>query len=274
MFSKLSILEESNVFIGENDENLKVFNNHSYNTLCEKRNILEKKYKSFLREKPNDLLSYNIFNPIKIKKDKNNLFKIDKIKLNDIFVQSEEKRSHNEIYKSKLYELLNPYYLAFEKKYINEKYLSDVIKSKINKEREEIRDREYNISLNKLYDKKNNIYFALLKKNNNYNKIDNDTLLNNAVNNKDILVRLKNEDDGFEKNILLHNDFTMKDLKFLIAFIYRSVFAVNDPGEIKLFYLNANYEDIYIVNEQKTLLELSKEMKNKYELEIFITAEY
>ena len=274
MFSKISLSEESNIVIGLNNENQKVFNNQAYSTLDEKRKAIEKKYRLFLKEKTNDLLSYSIFNPIKIKNDKNNLFKIDKMKLNQIFIQSEEKRAHNEIYKSKLYELLNPYYLVFEKKYINEKYLSDNIKSKINKERDEIRERDNNMSLNKYYDKKNNIYFALLKKNNAYNKVDNQVLLNNAIKNKDFLVKLKNEDDGFEKNLLLHNFFTMKELKLLIAFIYRSVLSVNDPGKINLFYLNNNYDDVYILNENKTLLDLSKEMNKKYELEIFITAEY
>ena len=274
MFSKITLLEESNVVIGVNNENQKVFNNQSYSTLYEKRKSIENKFKLFLKEKPNDLLSYSIFNPIIIKKDKNNLFKIDKMKLNQIFSQSEEKRAHNEIYKSKLYELLNPYYLVFEKKYIEEKYLSDSIKAKINKEKDEIRNRDYNISSNKFYDKKNNVYFALLKPNNAYNKVDNRLLLNNAVKNKDFLVKLKNEDDGFAKNLLLHNDFTMKELKLLIAFIYRSVLYVNDPGKINLFYLNNNYDDVYILNENKTLLDLSKEMNKKYELEIFITAEY
>ena len=274
MFSKITLLEESNVVIGVNNENQKVFNNQSYSTLYEKRKSIENKFKLFLKEKPNDLLSYIIFNPIIIKKDKNNIFKIDKMKLNQIFSQSEEKRAHNEIYKSKLYELLNPYYLVFEKKYIEEKYLSDSIKAKINKEKDEIRNRDYNISSNKFYDKKNNVYFALLKPNNAYNKVDNRLLLNNAVKNKDFLVKLKNEDDGFAKNLLLHNDFTMKELKLLIAFIYRSVLYVNDPGKINLFYLNNNYDDVYILNENKTLLDLSKEMNKKYELEIFITAEY
>ena len=71
MFSKFSLLEESKAIISTNNENQKLFNNETFSSLNEKRKQLESKYLPFLKkeqEDPINLLSYSIFNPLKIKK--------------------------------------------------------------------------------------------------------------------------------------------------------------------------------------------------------------
>ena len=47
-----------------------------------------------------------------------------------------------------------------------------------------------------------------------------------------------------------------------------------DPGKISLFYYSEIFTEVYIVDEDKTLKELGREMKNKNVLDIFINAEY
>ena len=273
MFSNFALLEESKAIIGINNENQKLFNNQTFATLNEKRKKIESKYLSFLKKEQQDpinLLSYSIFNPLKIKKDPETKFKIDKDKLNELFLISEDKRSHKEIYKTKLYELLNPYHLVIEKKYIKLKYISSSIRSKFMKDKEEIKERGYNISLNEYYDKNKNIYFGLAQKNVQKNKIKNKDVIKNAVENKELLVRLINELDNFDKKLLLKPEFTLEDLKVLIVFLYKVSFGVNELKKISLYY---DY-DFPIEDDQLTLADLYKKWGKNYELLIYINADY
>ena len=109
MLSKFSLCDESKVVIGINDSQKKTFNDLTFDDLYDKRRKLESRYKLTLKEKQNDLLSFSVFNPIKIEKIKNNKYKINKSKLNDLFIESEEKRLHKDIYNTSLFELINPY---------------------------------------------------------------------------------------------------------------------------------------------------------------------
>lgn len=273
MFSNFSLLEESKAIIGVNNENQKLFNNQTFISLNEKRKKIESKYLSFLKKEQQDpinLLSYCIFNPLKIKKDPDTKFKIDKDKLNELFLISEDKRLHKEIYKTKLYELLNPYHLVVEKKYIKVKYISNEIKAKFVKDKEEIKERGYNISLNEFYDKNTNIYFGLAQNIGYKYKIKNKDLIKNAVENKELLVKLINESDNFDKKILLKPDFTLEELKLLIIFLYKVSFGVNELKTISLYY---DY-NVPIEGDQKTLEELYKKYGNDYELIIYISADY
>ena len=274
MFSKFSLLIESNSFIGSIGLDQKIFNNQNFESLNEKKMKLESKYTPFLKEKSMDLLLYSLFNPMKIKKDKDNKFRIDRDKLNELFNLSEDKRNHAEIYNTELYKLLNPYYLAVEKRYIKRSSLSDEINSKLRQYEEELRERESKMSSDELYIRQKHIYFGLAGKNNSYNKEKNNLIINNAIENKNILVRIQNEGDQFKKNFLLEPDFTVEELKLLIIFVYKAFYGVNDLRDLKLFYAKNSYSEIYFDDNSKTLSEIAKEAGNKNELDIFITVQY
>ena len=81
----------------------------------------------------------------------------------------------------------------------------------------------------------------------------------------------------FNKIFLLNPKFKVIELKSLIVFIYKSVFKVANPGKIKLFYY---YDEInklnenYLMDDNKTLKDIAKEMKKENNLEILINAYY
>ena len=274
MSKEVSYPESPIVIIGLNENKEKTFNNEKYSSLLRKKLKIESKYNSLSLEKPNDILSYSTFFPLIITLNSKSQYKITKEKLNKIFVESSQKKFHKEIYNSKLFELINPYYLVSEKKYINEKYISNAIKSKFNEEKEEILEREYALSPNEFYDKNNQIYFGFVSQRNKMNKIRNNTLIKKAIIEKNILVRIKNEIDCFDKNFLLNSDFKIKELKSLIAFIYKTVLSVKNPGNITLFYYTESFKEIYLNDDNKTLKDIGKEMNKKNVLDIFINADY
>ena len=138
------------------------------------------------------------------------------------------------------------------------------------KDKEEIKERGYNISLNEYYDKNKNIYFGLAQKNVQKNKIKNKDVIKNAVENKELLVRLINELDNFDKKLLLKPEFTLEDLKVLIVFLYKVSFGVNELKKISLYY---DY-DFPIEDDQLTLADLYKKWGKNYELLIYINADY
>ena len=250
-------LIDSIIVRSANENGKIVINNLSYENLIEERKKLEQRFKKSFKESPNELLFYRIINPMKVQKNK---FSIDKDKLNDLFKKTEDKRIHKEIYNSKIYELADPVYLA-RKKYIPEKY------GKLNAGKNKLKQREYDISRDKYYDKKNNIYMEFAPKDSEYNKIKNKELINNSVKNHDILVRIKNDTDDFDKSFLLRPVFTMEEIKSLILFIYKAKFNTNNPGKIYLYYYD-DLREIMINDDKKRLIDLTKEMNNKYYVEI------
>ena len=226
MMQNFSLSEDSKNSIGINNINERTFNRQTFKMLNQKRKKLDSQFGSLIKEK-NDLLSYYYFNPIKLRYNDNTRFVINKNELNDLFVISEDKRLHKEIYKTKLYNLISPYYLVVEKKYIKYNDISSRIKNNFMNEKETLKTRENTLSSNKYYDKDNQTLFELPSNNHTYNKISNEKMLNDAVKEHCIIVKIKNNDDGFDKILLLKPDFTIKELKALISFMYKACYNQN-----------------------------------------------
>ena len=87
-------------------------------------------------------------------------------------------------------------------------------------------------------------------------------------------MRLKNLNDNlFDKILLLKPDFTLDDLKLLIKFIYKSKYGKEYINNIDLFYQDSLCND-YKIDNVNTLRDLAKKLETKYELNIFIEAQY
>ena len=273
MFSKFSLSEESGIIFGKNQNGQRLFNSEAYSSLKEKRKKLESKYKLFLSKEPLiNLLSYTVSKPIKIKPDEENRFQISKEKLNNLLLVSEGNRINKEIYKSKLYDLLNPYYLVVEKQYIKNENISEDIKLKLNKDKKEKIERGYELSKYELYDKKNQKYFCYDKEDKyNYNSQSDNEKLRDAVRNNYVLVKLTNESDGFDKNILLNPDFTIDELKLLIKFFYKVKLGYDAVDNIYLFLADIDND---ISEEKKTIKELNELYGTNQELSIYISTDY
>ena len=158
MFSQISFPKDPISIIGQNEEKQKTFNDEIFPSLFIKKRLINIKYNAFPEEKPESILSYHIFHPFKISFNRNTKFKIAKDNLNKLFNQLAQKRYHKDIYGTQLFELSNPYHLIVEKKYIPEKYVSEEIKAKFDKEKEDMLEREYALSPYEYYDKKNQMY--------------------------------------------------------------------------------------------------------------------
>ena len=273
MFSKFSLSEESGIVFSKNEEEQRLINYEAYPSIKEKRKKLESKYKIFLSKEPLiNLLYYTINKPLKIKPDEENRFKISKDKLNNLLLISKEKRTNKEIYKTKLYELLNPYHLAVEKQYIKSENLSEEIKSKLNVDKKEKIERGYELSQYEFYDKKSQKYFGYdLEDKYNYNLQSDNNNLREAVRNKYVLVKINNELDGFDKIMLLNPDFTVEELKLLVKFFYKGQLGYEVVDNICLYL--SNY-DLEITEDKKTMKELNDIFGKNQELDINITADY
>jgi len=263
--------------IGTNLNQEITFNNNTYIDIEKKNKNLISRFEG-MSEK-NDLIFYQILNPIKIEKNKINTkikFSCDKNSLNELFLDFKKNRNKKEIYSNELYELLNPYYLV-DKCFLNKKHLSKEILDEFEEEKELIIERQINKNKNKYYDKKNKIFFELLNKKdklNQINKIKNKNLIDNCINDNCLVVRLKNLNDNlFNKILLLKPDFTLDDLKLLIKFIYKSKYGKEYINNIDLFYQDSLCND-YKIDNVNTLRDLAKKLETKYELNIFIEAQY
>ena len=232
------------------------------------------KYNDIKEDKPESIFCYHMFHPFKISYNHNTKYRIPKEALNKLLADLYEKSKHKEIFASKLFELSNPYHLIIEKNYISQKYVTEEIKAKFEEEKNYMIEREYALSPNEYYDKNNQIYLRFGSKINKLNKLKNNILIRKAVAKCDILVRIKNEEDCFDKYFLLNPGFKICDLRSLIAFVYKTRLFVENPGEITLFYYNDIYRQIYIKDGNKTLLDIRKEKNCDYVLEIFINTEY
>ena len=191
-----NLSKESINYVGANNEGERTFNDKTFKMLYDKKKNLEKQFKNYIKEK--DLLSFYVFKPNKIDVNSEMKFKINKNDLNDLLVKSEQMKLHKEIYKTKLFNLINPYYLVAEK-YIKQTDISPNLQKKLLKEKEELKIRENTIYNNKFYDSEKQIYFELPPKDHPLNTIKNEKVLNDAVKSHCLIVRLKNEEDGFNK---------------------------------------------------------------------------
>lgn len=275
MSSKNCILKNPILTIGKNESKETTYNNEVYSSLLNKKRKYELRYTSNFPDNIDDILSYNLFQPFIISFNRRNQLKMSKEKLDKLFKESYQKRYHKEIYTTELFDLINPYHLVEEKKYISQKYISEEIKSKFEEEKEDMIEREYSLSPNQFYDKKNKVFFGFASKRNKLYKEINKNLIKKTVKKSDmLLVRIKNLDDCFDKNFLLEPNFKLGDLKTLVTFIYKTKLFVQNPGELSLYYINETFSPIYLNNDDKTLGDIAKETKNEFVLDIFINADY
>ena len=285
--NNFSITEDSKLIISINDEKEKLCNNKSYKFLSKKRDQInsllkniqeekekEEKEKEEKEEVKNYLISYYSLNPIKLVKNPNMKFKINKDDLNKFFIESKEKKENKEIYYSELYKLINPYYLIQEKKYINKKYISKENLETLEQEKEALIERDNNKCSNKYYDRNKKILFELPRNQREFNHIKNNELIKNCIDEKYLVVRIANCWDDFNEILLLKPNFGLDELIILIRFLYKAKYGQNS---IKSFHLfdHEDYKDGLDLEQIKTLKDLYKKIKpEKPELSIYIDAQY
>ena len=271
ILNNFNISEDSKNEIGSNHNNTieRTFNGKGFKMLNNKRKNLENQFKGLVKEK--DLLSYYIFKPIQLNINTDSKFRIKKDELNQFFAQSEEKKLHKEIYNTNLYNLINPYYLTQEVNYIKPKYISQNILNNFRLEKERLKDRENSILNNKINSK--NKSCEIPPKSYERNRISNERMLNQAVKEHCLIIRLKNLDDDFKKILLINPDFTIDELKLIIKCIYKKEKEINIEN-LNLFYINNLYSEVSIKENKETIRDLAKEMNSELELEIFIRIDY
>lgn len=266
------ISDKSRSTISINSDKERTFNGCSYQQLNDKKNKFKKKFQNIADKK--DLYLYYNMNPILLNKNKEMKFMINKNDLNNFFVESKIKRMNDEIYYNQIFKLINPYYLVEHKKFLNKKYLSKEIIDTLNDEKNLLYERSIFINNNKYYDNNKNISFEIPNKNDvkysKYYKISNEKLIKDSINKNCLVVKLINEDDGFEKILLLKRDTCLEDLKSLIIFLYKSKYKKKINEKITL-YREDNDE---VIDNVKTLDELSKLMGSKHELGIIVEVKY
>lgn len=261
-------LEEDTGDIISFDEKEMTFNGFTYKMLKQKKKRLESHKKE--GEKIEDLLYYLISRPIKIDKKKEISCTITKDALNKFFLEAETKRCSKDIYNTSLYKLLNPYYLVTQKKYIDIKNISEEIKEKFTDCMENLFERENNMDYNKFYDKSSKSNLELVST----NKTDNE-IVQESIRERRLLVRLKNEGDEKQWNLLLPSFTTVGELKTIVKFLYRSSLFVDNLNDLKLSYLIDNkMNEKFLIDDHQTLFNIAKELNSVYELKIFIQADY
>ena len=270
ILKNFKLSESSRNAIGMSSEG-RTYNNKTFKILNSKRKLIDKQFGNYIKEE-HLLLFYYISQPIKLDINPNTKFKINKKNLNEFFNISKEKKLHKEIYGTKLFNLINPYYLVSEKNYIKPKYVDREILNTFTLEKERLKERDTTVMNNLFYDKNKKLYFELPPKDHELNRISNDRMLNEAVRNHCFIVRLKNEEDDFQKILLLRPDFTVNELIALIQFLYKVMKGMN-VEKLYLYYNNNLYCEVPIKDINKTLRNLSKEMKSELELELFIQIE-
>ena len=285
--NNFSITEDSKLIISINDEKEKLCNNKSYKFLSKKRDQINSLLKNIQEEKEkeekekeekekeeNYLISYYALNPIKLVKNPNMKFKINKDDLNKFFLESKGKKENKEIYYSELYKLINPYYLIQERKYINKKYISKENLETLEEEKEALIERDNNKCSNKYYDRNKKILFELPRNQREFNHIKNNELIKNCIDEKYLVVRIANCWDDFNEILLLKPNFGLDELIILIRFLYKAKYGQNS---IKSFHLfdHEDYKDGLDLEQIKTLKDLYKKIKpEKPELSIYIDAQY
>ena len=266
-----SNIEDSIPIKGMNNKKEITFNNRTYKYLNQKRNEINSLIKD--KEEKNDLLFYYISNPIKLIKNSKMKLKINKNEMDKLFIELKEKRDDKEIYNSELFKLINFYHLIEEKKYINKKFISENILKNLGEEKELLIEKENNKFGNKYYDKEKKILFELPDKEDINNKIKNYKLIKDSLKQECLIVRLKNNNDNFNQILLLKPEFNLDQLQPLIQFLYKTKYGQNDIKIFNLYY-QEDYKYELNIEETKTLKDLSQKINSKYELTIYIDAQY
>ena len=277
--NNFAISEDSKLIMSINDDKEVLFNDKSYKFLNKKRAQFNSRLE-FITEtekEKNDLIFYYSLNPMKLVKNPNMKFKISKDDLNKFFIESREKKENKEnkeIYYTKLYELINPYHLIQEKKYINKKYISQENLKILEQEKEVLIERENNKYKNKYYDKNKRISFELPKNQREFNYIKNGELIKKCIDQKCLVVKLTNLFDDFSEILLLQPNFGLEELIVLIRFLYKTKYDQNNIKSLNL-YNQEDLKDKIDLEKIKTLKDLYEKLKPKtYELSIFIDAQY
>ena len=274
MTSQISFPKDPILIIGKNESKEITYNNEIFSSLLDKKKEYESRFSSSFSDNADNILSYRIFHPFYISLNHKSQLKMQKDVLNKMFLESSQKQYHKDIYGTKLFELINPYHVIEEKQYINKRYISEEVKAKFEEEKKIMLEREYALSPYEFYDRNNQIYFGLASKRNKLYKEKNNNLIRKAIKKCDILVRVKNQEDCFDKNFLLKSDFKISYLKSLITFIYKTKYYIDNPRSVSLYYINDNFKTINIDNNDKSLADLCKEMNNAYVLDIFVNVDY
>ena len=162
MQNQITIPENPIVVIGINEKKEKTFNKLKYSSLLQKKRYIESKFNGLSSEDPKDILSYSIYYPMKIGFNRKTQYKMKKDELNQIFIESAQKRFHKEIYNTKLFELISPYHLVCEKNYISSECLIEEIKNELDKDKDDILEREYALRPDEFYVYKFILFIHLL----------------------------------------------------------------------------------------------------------------
>ena len=269
--NNLKISEDSLPIKSINYKKEITFNGNSYKILNKKRSRFISKYQKI--EEKNDIYFYHTLNPINIIKNPNMKFKIKKEDLNKLFNELKEKRDFSEIYNTDLFKLSNLYHLIKEKNYIDKKYFSQEISENLKEEKQALIERDNNKYKNKYYDKNKKILFELPGKEHELNRINNFVLIQESINQNKFIVRLKNINDDFNEILLLKPYFDFNELKALIRFLYKTKYDQNNIKIINL-YEQEDYKIEINIEETKTLNDLSDKINSKFELTIYIDAQY
>ena len=80
-------------------------------------------------------------------------------------------------------------------------------------------------------------------------------------------------DNLFNKILLLKSDYTFDELKLLIKCIYKVKYGKHNIKNIDLFYQD-KFMNEFKIDNVPCLGDLAKKLKTKYELNIYIEAQY
>ena len=271
MMTNFSVTEDSRPIKSMNYKKEITFNDKTYKYLSKKKIKLKSTLLN-IKEKEDDLLYYNILNPIKINKNIKTQFIINKEGLNQLLIDLKKKSEDNIIYSNKLFELSNPYYLV-KNHFLSKKHLSEEIIKNFEEEKEVLKERKINKFKNKYYDRYKKISFELPEKENYLNQIKNKRMIKEAINENRLIVELKNINDNFDKILLLKPDFNLEELKVLIRFLYKSIYGQENIKDIN-FYSEGYYANEAKIENITKIGDLPHDNESKYKLTIFVDALY
>lgn len=280
MFNNLTFTSGTeNITSPENAKSTKMtYNGYTFGVLSRKRKNLErfKEYKNFIEENetPESLLYYSISKPFVIDKN-NNKGQLTKEKLNELLSRA-KKNDLKDIYKSPLYKLLNPYYIALEKKYVSINDINEENQQSLKKDKEDLLVNETAMTNDKFFDKETKAMISISSVEENVNEI-----ISKSVGKK-ILVKLINQEDNFSSHLLLNPNTTISELKSIIKFLYHNqklaniiefyeicVYEHNNPDTLS----ETDYEDEGN-NSSTTIKDICEKIKEPYEVDFYISLAY
>lgn len=248
---KYTISENPNFTISVSNDGNNTFNDITY------KNIVNTNNKLSLMSLNNIKYLYQyISNPIKINIDKciKNNFDVNKDDLNKFFEESEQRRKNDEIYKSSLFQILNPYYVINTKKYITANNFSEKIKCQLTKAKKELNEQKVKIDPDKYFDEKKNVCIECEKED--LRKYNEKKIIEESIREHRFLVRIKN--NKFKKNLLLKPDCTFEKLNSIICFLYKYILKNDNCSNIQIFHTDKYGATNKIEDFSMTLDQFSK----------------